>query len=113
MTFRTAIEFVVYVSKTEYYISYVAWWKKAEIKNAEESIGGGGIRDKLDKDLFWSEVYYLGKKFNQDDKTGDIISYIENTRGLYPRHKLYPSFDLEIGFNVDKYWFITTNYVQL
>ena len=89
------IEFVEIVSKTEYYISHVSWWEKIEIKNAGNSMGGGGVRDKNDSNLFWSEVYYLSKKFNQTDEDNAIISYINNVRGQYPKHNLYPSFDLK------------------
>lgn len=89
------IEFVEIVSKTEYYISHVSWWEKIEIKNAGNSMGGGGIKDKTDSNLFWSEVYYLDKKFHQIDEDNAIISYINNVRRLYLKHNLYPSFDLK------------------
>lgn len=92
------IEFVKFVSKTDYYISHVLWWEKIELTNAKNSMGGGGIRDKSDNTFFWSEIYYLGRDFCPEDESNVIISYIDIVRVLYPAHNLHPSFDLKNKF---------------
>ena len=88
------IEFIKLVKQYGYYIDRVSFWERISISMMDRSIGGGGILDPDDREIFWADVYYIDELFSPETETYIIVEYIQKTKKQYPNVELYPAFDI-------------------
>ena len=88
------VELVFVLQTSDCYISEIRWWDCLEIGNSS-TIGYGGPRDPRNPDSFYFAETDICQFFSADSRPENYYEYLNHIKEVYPKHNLFPSFDIK------------------